>query len=334
MDYSCTLCDRYFGSKAALEQHEQNSPVHTKKITCETCNRCFGSKEALEQHRQTSPVHTKTILCETCNRCFGSNEALEQHRQTSPVHKKSFHCQNCNCFVGSNKALKKHKRQFELYGKCSEDQPAASWDADALSYALARFSILDTPAPAVQRHAQALVPANPITTTTLSKKAKTNVFNPKQETKEFFTFPALNANIADAVAPEITYTWFNEDSDDDDFNNEYDTFVMGRFMCNNNACKRQSWISGKVYIEIRGFDYNGYSAVVYNQRCRSCDFLGTFVLDEQSYIERVAYRLKKWAGVAVAQPYYKVVNTPQHEQDFCEGCKRGKCEAGGSLALY
>jgi hypothetical protein len=54
-----------------------------------------------------------------------------------------------------------------------------------------------------------------------------------------------------------------------------------------------------VIIQIRGYSGNGYNAVVFNQRCRSCDWLGALTLDEKSYIDRVAYRLKKWAGVAV-----------------------------------
>jgi hypothetical protein len=40
-----------------------------------------------------------------------------------------------------------------------------------------------------------------------------------------------------------------------------------------------------VPIEIRGYNNNGYSAIVYNQRCKSCDRLGTFELNERSYTD-------------------------------------------------
>jgi hypothetical protein len=181
------------------------------------------------------------------------------------------------------------------------------------------------PALALQRYAQKFVSANPVTTTTPQKRAKKNISKTVQETREFFMFPELHADISKAVFPEITSTWFNENDDDDQSNHEYPTYVMGRFVCNNNACKKQLWVSGKVFIEIRGYDGNGYSAVVYNQRCKSCNSLGTFVLGEQSYIDRVAYRLKYWAGVREKRPYHGEATGPPHERDFCEGCRRGKC---------
>lgn len=72
---------------------------------------------------------------------------------------------------------------------------------------------------------------------------------------------------------------------------------MGRFTCNNDGCFKKGWASRKVAIFIRGYPEKGYSAVVFNQRCESCNRLGTLTLDKNSYLERVAYRLKKWVGV-------------------------------------
>jgi hypothetical protein len=68
---------------------------------------------------------------------------------------------------------------------------------------------------------------------------------------------------------------------------------MGKFRCNNNGCSNRGWGSKKVTILIRGYPENGYNAVVFNQRCMSCNGLGTLTLDENSYVKRVAYRLKK-----------------------------------------
>ena len=48
-------------------------------------------------------------------------------------------------------------------------------------------------------------------------------------------------------------------------------------------------------------------------------------IDEESYIKRVSYRIKKWAGVEVVQPDYEGKPTKPHERAYCEGCKRGKC---------
>lgn len=80
-----------------------------------------------------------------------------------------------------------------------------------------------------------------------------------------------------------------------------------------------------VTILIRGYPGNGYNAVVFNQRCKSCNWLGVFTLDKNSYVNRVAYRLKKWAGVHVEKQHYNGKTGPPHESDLCEGCKRGVC---------
>ena len=49
------------------------------------------------------------------------------------------------------------------------------------------------------------------------------------------------------------------------------------------------------------------------------------MLDE-SYAERVAYRLKKWCGVEVEPPHYNPEpKGPPHEIELCEGCKDGHC---------
>jgi ribosomal protein S26 len=280
----CKTCDRYFGNEEAFEQHQQNSPVHTKTIYCKTCDRYFGSEEALEQHQQNSPVHTKTIYCKTCDRYFGNEEALEQHQQSSPVHKKSFYCQTCSCFLSSNKALKRHRRDFQVYGNCSEDRP--------------------------------------------------DVVEPTQETREYFMFPSLHQNVAKAVFPEISSTWFHEDENDNNFHDKWLTHVMGKFTCNNSACGTNLWVSKMVTIEIRGYAGNGYNAVVYNQRCKKCDCLGNFVLNGGSYIERVAYRLKKWAGVRMALVYYDSKEGLPHKREFCEGCKRGKCWKENRSVVY
>ncbi|KAF1362723.1 hypothetical protein EJ07DRAFT_105826, partial [Lizonia empirigonia] len=57
-------------------------------------------------------------------------------------------------------------------------------------------------------------------------------------------------------------------------------------------------------------------------QCKTCDQLGTLTLDEKSYVDRVAYRLKKWAGISVEQHSYAQREGPPHERDLCEGCNR------------
>ena len=139
-------------------------------------------------------------------------------------------------------------------------------------------------------------------------------------------FPSLHQNVVNAVSDSIASTWFQKNESDEDVDNEYSTHVMGKFKCNNSACTTGGWGSKKVAILIRGYPRNGYNAVVFNQRCKSCGKLGTLALDEQSYIDRIGYRLKKWAGVPMEQQQYASKKGLPHERNFCEGCKRGICQ--------
>ncbi|PSN59273.1 hypothetical protein BS50DRAFT_682369 [Corynespora cassiicola Philippines] len=309
MDYPCVLCNRHFGSKGALKQHQSNSPAHKKTTHCKTCDRFFGTKEALKQHEQTSPVHKKTLHCET----FNPNPA-------------------------SKKTLNNTREDCHALQKSSKHSPGASSgpqrDKTVLTNTCATYPNPDMPSLIIKRYTRILASVNSATVASLRELLGESIAKPTQETREFFTYPAFHQNIAEAVLPEISSTWFQEDESDENFDNEWFTHVLGIFICNNGACKSQLWVSRKVPIEIRGYDENGYSAFVYNQRCKSCDGLGSFVLDKESYVERVAYRLKKWAGVTMPLPYYRPKEGLPHETDFCEGCKRGMSMASNSSPDY
>jgi hypothetical protein len=158
-----------------------------------------------------------------------------------------------------------------------------------------------------------------------AKMARRKFNKPKIETRKSFMFPSLHQDVVNAVSDEIASTWFCKEDSDRGSNNKYSTHVMGRFECNNHACSATGWGSKKVAILIRGYPGNGYNAVVYNQRCKACNQLGRLVLDEKSYVDRVTYRVKKWAGIKVEQQYFEPKEGLPHESDLCEGCKRGVC---------
>jgi hypothetical protein len=63
---------------------------------------------------------------------------------------------------------------------------------------------------------------------------------------------------------------------------------------------------------------------VYHQRCQSCSRLSRPFLDG-SYSERITYRLKKWSGIEVEQPFYSDESKGPHQSRLCEGCKAGHC---------
>ena len=165
------------------------------------------------------------------------------------------------------------------------------------------------------------------------KKKKKNSSKNKNKNiaKPYSMFPALHQRVVDALADEISPTpWFkgqdSSGSSNRGSNKEYATNVMGKFRCWSNACPAGVWSSKKVAILIRGYPRNGYDAQVFNQRCRSCDRLGVLTLDEDSYVERITFRLRRWAGVQVEpQEYSRSKEGPPHERNLCEGCKRGIC---------
>ncbi|KAI0376989.1 zinc-binding domain-containing protein [Hypomontagnella monticulosa] len=149
----------------------------------------------------------------------------------------------------------------------------------------------------------------------------------KKQSKTSYTFPSLHQDVSEAVSSDISKIWFNKQGDG--ARREYTTHVMGKFKCSNGGCSNHGWGSKKVAILIKGFPGNGYNAVVFNQRCRDCDRLGVLALDETSYVERVSYRLKKWAGIEMEEQYFSRRAGPPHESEFCEGCKAGYCREGG-----
>lgn len=45
-------------------------------------------------------------------------------------------------------------------------------------------------------------------------------------------------------------------------------------------------------------------------------------------MDRVAYRLKRWAGVWAERPEYSEKKGLPHKSSLCEGCKIGVCKEG------
>ena len=166
-----------------------------------------------------------------------------------------------------------------------------------------------------------------LTVITLSKMARTKFRRLNGGT--CFMYPSLHQDVVNAISSDITSAWFQERDVEGDSEKEYSTHVMGRFRCYNKACSTPGWSSKMVAILIRGYPVNGYNAVVFNQRCKACDRLGTPELDENSYVDRVAYRLKKWAGITMEPRYYATKEGLPHVSRLCEGCKKGVCRETG-----
>lgn len=156
----------------------------------------------------------------------------------------------------------------------------------------------------------------------------------KKATEESFMFPTLHEDVLYAISDDLSSAWFHDGCNEIEPENKYSTVIMGRFRCINSSCSENVWTSGQVSIVITGYPNNGYGAIVYNQRCKSCHWLGALTLDKQSYVDRIAYRLKKWAGIAMEERSYTRRETPPHRADLYEGCKRGVCRQGNGFVNY
>lgn len=150
---------------------------------------------------------------------------------------------------------------------------------------------------------------------------------PVETPTTFFTFPQLHQAVLDE-APELSPAPAFTEKATQGHKESYPTFIIAAFSCRAHGPAPATWSSGQVSITIRLHQGNRYSAVVYNQRCKRCKRLGFIKVDERSYVERVAYRLKKWAGIEMDVPVYPKKMTPPHRADLCEGCKAGTCKYG------
>ncbi|EFY85495.1 hypothetical protein MAC_08442 [Metarhizium acridum CQMa 102] len=146
-------------------------------------------------------------------------------------------------------------------------------------------------------------------------------------TKGWSMFPEHHRAVADLLKKEKLHFTFQHADEETGHIKDRDTNVMGRFDCPNTKCTQKGWSSKKIAVWVRLYPGSRYNARVYNQRCKSCNSLGRPTLDD-SYAERIAYRLKRWSDIKLEPPPYSGGNGKPHERDLCEGCKNGHCADG------
>lgn len=141
-------------------------------------------------------------------------------------------------------------------------------------------------------------------------------------------FPNLHKSVMSILEQDGLSLDFNPIDDEITSIKDYDTHIMGRFKCHNQTCDSDGWSSKKIATTIRMYPGGRYNSRVYHQRCKRCHQLSRPTLDD-SYAERVAYRIKKWLGVEVESPFYAKKQGPPHNHLLCEGCKHGHCRELG-----
>ncbi|RBR13506.1 uncharacterized protein FIESC28_08134 [Fusarium coffeatum] len=163
-----------------------------------------------------------------------------------------------------------------------------------------------------------------------NKKRRNKKHATEQSSPEERPSWSMHPNLHDQVQEkldEVGLIYTFEDQDDDCCANKtYDTRIMGSFICENKKCRKQGWDSKMIAITIREYWLYRYNARVYHQRCMGCGELGKLVIDEECYAERVSYRIKYWCDVSVKPPPFEGTTKQPHEEDWCEGCKHGRCK--------
>jgi hypothetical protein len=119
-----------------------------------------------------------------------------------------------------------------------------------------------------------------------SKKSKS------KSSRRWSMYSALHDNVSCLLAEDDLHFDFHENDGTESCIKDYDTNIMGRFLCRNRACGSSGWSSKKIVVTIYMYSGTQYNARVYHQRCMEYNNLSKPRLDD-SYAERVAYRLKK-----------------------------------------
>lgn len=143
-------------------------------------------------------------------------------------------------------------------------------------------------------------------------------------------FPSLHDDVSRLLEVKgHSFTCHNVDNEID-CTRSYDTAIMAKFCCRSQKCQSKIWSSKKVAITIRMYPGEQYNARVYHQHCKVCNALSKPILDD-SYAERVTYRLLKWSGVEQDRPVFSGESRGPHRRELCEGCIAGYYAEGGRI---
>ncbi|KAL7894394.1 zinc-binding domain-containing protein [Trichoderma sp. SZMC 28014] len=149
--------------------------------------------------------------------------------------------------------------------------------------------------------------------------------NKPKSSKRWAMYPSLHENVSLQLEKDNLRLEFYANDEEESCVRDYDTNITGRFKCHNNKCDSNGWSSMKIAITIRMYPNDRYNARVYYQRCKGCNRLSKPLLDD-TYAERVAYRIKKWHGIQLETPPYSEQSNRPHKSALCEGCKDGHCK--------
>ncbi|KAJ1308657.1 hypothetical protein OPQ81_004351 [Rhizoctonia solani] len=100
----CDLCDRYFNSDYAYDNHRRGSSRHH---FCVPCGRDFQTSGQLNQHLRQSSRH---YYCFFCQEDFDDDYDLSEHYQ-----ERHEYCDSCELWLDTTEDLVEHKRDEHYY---------------------------------------------------------------------------------------------------------------------------------------------------------------------------------------------------------------------------
>jgi hypothetical protein len=154
-----------------------------------------------------------------------------------------------------------------------------------------------------------------------------------KEFKDSTMWPELHEAVSSEIEEYNLYYAFEHKNRDARCIDDWDTNIMGRFGCPNEACRSTGWSSKKIATTIRHYPNNRYNAKVWYQRCKRCDTKGVITLNVESYVERVVYWLKRWNDIPTEKHDHSGASKGPHLRKYCEGCKAGRCAAADAEDL-
>jgi hypothetical protein len=303
--YNCQ-CERTFLTKEDLQQHERQHerdlPEHEATF-----------EEVLQLLERASLARGATSDCKYCSRSFSSRGALHQHRCDSPSSDITSDCETSDSPANT--------------AASTTASTAASTTTVSCKYCDRSFPTTK----ALHQH-KCDLPARQTTFTRKTRQAASppirsfdNDALPQSSlTTPTSLQPAFHEEVLHLIHPVLSMDFF-EASGFEDCIEFYDTHIMGRFACTNTACCNRGWSSKLIALTIRLYSGKRYNAVVWHQRCRGCETFGQPTLDD-TYAERIAYRLKVWFRIPVEPVDYHAADTEPHEDGLCEGCKNRHCK--------